>query len=71
MPTAAANGIEIAYDEVGDARSPVILLIMGLGTQLIAWPDDFCRMLAQRAFAWCALTTATSAFRQSLRRPPQ
>ena len=50
MPTAAANGIEIAYDEVGDARSPVILLIMGLGTQLIAWPDDFCRMLAQRGF---------------------
>lgn len=50
MPTVAANGIEIAYDEFGDAKAPVILLIMGLGTQMIAWPVPFCEALAARGF---------------------
>ena len=50
MPIVAANGISIAYDEVGDAKAPVILLIMGLGTQMIAWPETFCVALAQRGF---------------------
>lgn len=50
MPIVAANGIEVAYDEFGDAKAPVILLIMGLGTQMIAWPVPFCRALAARGF---------------------
>ena len=50
MPIVAANGIEIAYDEFGDAKAPVILLIMGLGTQMIAWPVPFCEALAARGF---------------------
>jgi pimeloyl-ACP methyl ester carboxylesterase len=50
MPIVAANGIDLCYDEVGDAKAPVILLIMGLGTQMIAWPDAFCFALAQRGF---------------------
>jgi hypothetical protein len=50
MPIVAANGIKIAYDEVGDAKAPVILLIMGLGTQMIAWPEAFCLAIAQRGF---------------------
>jgi pimeloyl-ACP methyl ester carboxylesterase len=50
MPIVAANGINLCYDEVGDANAPVILLIMGLGTQMIAWPDAFCLALAQRGF---------------------
>jgi pimeloyl-ACP methyl ester carboxylesterase len=50
MPTVAANGIEITYDEFGDAKAPVILLIMGLGTQMIAWPVPFCETLAARGF---------------------
>jgi pimeloyl-ACP methyl ester carboxylesterase len=45
-----ANGIELAYDEFGDSRDPVILLIMGLGTQMIAWPEEFCRGLAERGY---------------------
>jgi pimeloyl-ACP methyl ester carboxylesterase len=45
-----ANGIELAYDEFGDPENPVILLIMGLGTQMIAWPEDFCRGLAARGY---------------------
>jgi pimeloyl-ACP methyl ester carboxylesterase len=50
MPVVAANGIDIAYDEVGNPKTPAILLIMGLGTQMIAWPEAFCLALAQRGF---------------------
>ena len=45
-----ANGIEIAYETFGDPTNPPILLVMGLGTQMIAWPDDFCVGLAQRGY---------------------
>ena len=40
-----ANGIELCYQSLGDPGAPVILLIMGLGMQLIAWPDAFCACL--------------------------
>lgn len=50
MPIAKANGIEIAYEEFGDKRAPAILLIMGLGAQLMRWSDAFCRRLADAGF---------------------
>ncbi len=45
-----ANGIRLAYDEFGDSSAPVILLIMGLGTQMIAWSEEFCQDLAARGY---------------------
>tara|TARA_R110002049_G_scaffold56036_3_gene154865 strand:- start:378 stop:1262 length:885 start_codon:yes stop_codon:yes gene_type:complete len=45
-----ANGIRLAYDEFGQPDRPVILLIMGLGTQMIAWPEAFCHGLAMRGY---------------------
>ena len=45
-----ANGLKLAYDEFGDAANPTILLIMGLGTQMIAWPIAFCEGLADHGF---------------------
>ncbi|MEZ5573213.1 MAG: alpha/beta hydrolase [Halioglobus sp.] len=45
-----ANGIELVYEEFGDPEQPVILLIMGLGTQMIAWPEAFCHGLARRGY---------------------
>jgi pimeloyl-ACP methyl ester carboxylesterase len=45
-----ANGIRLAYEEFGDAGNPVILLIMGLGTQMIAWPEEFCEALAAQGY---------------------
>lgn len=45
-----ANGIELVYDTFGDAANPPMLLIMGLGAQMIAWHDDFCARLAGRGF---------------------
>lgn len=41
-----ANGIEIEYETFGSPDDPALLLIMGLGAQLIHWPDEFCRALA-------------------------
>jgi alpha-beta hydrolase superfamily lysophospholipase len=43
----AANGIELAYETFGDPGAPVVL-IMGLATQMIAWPDELCEGLARR-----------------------
>lgn len=43
---ADANGIEIAYETFGDPADPAILLVMGLGTQMLAWRDDMCTALA-------------------------
>ena len=50
MPVISANGIEIAYDDRGSQADPAILLIMGLATQMIAWPEAFCDDLAVRGF---------------------
>ena len=50
VPTVNANGMELYYEEVGASDAPVILLIMGLGTQMIAWPDDFVNGLADEGF---------------------
>ncbi len=47
---APANGIEIAYQEAGDPAGEPLLLIMGLATQMLAWDDEFCAMLAERGF---------------------
>jgi pimeloyl-ACP methyl ester carboxylesterase len=41
-----ANGIEIAYETFGDPGHPPVLMVMGLGTQMIAWPDEMCTALA-------------------------
>jgi pimeloyl-ACP methyl ester carboxylesterase len=47
---AKANGIEIAYQEVGDPDGEPLLLVMGLATQMLAWQEDFCVLLAERGF---------------------
>jgi len=51
MPRARlANGIELAYDAFGDPTSPPLVLIMGLGAQMILWEEDFCAELAAAGF---------------------
>ena len=47
---AAANGIELAYDEHGDPGGEPMLLIMGLATQMIYWDEDFCALLGERGY---------------------
>ncbi|GGK52643.1 alpha/beta hydrolase [Planomonospora parontospora subsp. parontospora] len=43
---ASANGIEIAYDTFGSPGGRPLLLIMGLGSQMIHWDEEFCTLLA-------------------------
>src|SRR5437773_4988416 len=50
MSRAAANGIELEYESFGDAAAPALLLIMGLGSQMILWPEELCRLLVARGF---------------------
>lgn len=45
-----ANGIEIEVDEQGPQDGPAVLLIMGLGMQLIGWPQDFVQPLVDAGF---------------------
>jgi pimeloyl-ACP methyl ester carboxylesterase len=47
---AQANGIELEYDTFGDDADPALLLVMGLGAQMVAWDGEFCRLLAGRGF---------------------
>ncbi|MFN2236179.1 MAG: alpha/beta fold hydrolase [Anaerolineales bacterium] len=46
----AANGIEIVYDTFGDSSAAPMLLVMGLGAQLIAWDEEFCEKLAASGY---------------------
>ncbi len=48
MPNVRANGIQIEYDTFGNPANEPLLLIMGLGSQMILWHEDFCGMLADR-----------------------
>ena len=47
---AQVGDLEICYETFGSADDPALLLVMGLGTQMIAWPVGFCRQLAERGF---------------------
>jgi pimeloyl-ACP methyl ester carboxylesterase len=42
--------IRLCYETFGDRGDPAVLLIMGLGTQMLAWHEDFCGELADRGF---------------------
>ena len=42
--------VELCYEPFGDPDRPTVLLVMGLGTQMIAWHADFCGELADRGF---------------------
>ena len=50
MTSVSANGVTIEYEAFGPPEAPAILLVMGLGMQLVAWPDSLCEGLAGRGF---------------------
>ncbi|WP_218938323.1 alpha/beta fold hydrolase [Modestobacter altitudinis] len=47
---APVGALDLCYDAFGDRGRSTLLLIMGLGQQLIHWPEDFCRQLAAEGF---------------------
>src|SRR5687767_12814703 len=44
------DGLTLCYETFGEPSDPALLLVMGLGTQMIAWQEDFCAQLAERGF---------------------
>jgi pimeloyl-ACP methyl ester carboxylesterase len=47
---APANGIELCFQEMGDPDGEPLILVMGLATQMLAWDEGFCELLAERGF---------------------
>jgi len=47
---ARVGELELAYETFGSAGDPALLLIMGLASQMLAWPDEFCTSLAAAGF---------------------
>jgi pimeloyl-ACP methyl ester carboxylesterase len=45
---ASVNGVELCYQEMGDPEGEPLLMVMGLATQMIAWDEELCAMLAER-----------------------
>ncbi|WP_218945586.1 esterase EstB [Acinetobacter sp. YH12136] len=44
------NGIELHVEIGGKTEDPPILLIMGLGAQMLYWPDFFCKSLIDQGY---------------------
>jgi pimeloyl-ACP methyl ester carboxylesterase len=42
--------VKLCYETFGDPADPAMLLIMGLGTQMVAWREEFCRALVDKGF---------------------
>ena len=47
---AEVGDVSLCYQEMGDAEGEPIVLVMGLGTQMIHWEDGFCGLLAREGF---------------------
>lgn len=47
---ARSNGIELCYDIFGADHAEPMVMIMGLGAQMIHWDDGLCERLATRGF---------------------
>ena len=50
MPAATVNDIVIEYETTGSANDEAMLLIIGLGAQLVYWPPAFLRAIADRGY---------------------
>lgn len=44
------SGITLAYDTFGDPGDPSLLLVMGLGMQMLGWDEGFCELLVERGY---------------------
>src|SRR6201999_4498289 len=46
--TAVSGDLKIYYEDMGDIDDPPVLLIMGLGAQLVLWRTTFCEKLVNQ-----------------------
>jgi pimeloyl-ACP methyl ester carboxylesterase len=45
-----ADDLEIYYEDLGNPGDPAVLLIMGLGAQLLLWRNGFCEKLVNQGY---------------------
>ncbi|HEX4723941.1 MAG TPA: alpha/beta hydrolase [Pseudonocardiaceae bacterium] len=50
MPQVEANGLRLEYDTFGNPNDTPLVLIMGLGAQMISWPVAFCQQYADQGY---------------------
>ena len=55
MPQTTANGIRLTYETFGPETGAPLLLICGLGMQMIRWPQGFLDALTARGFRVIAM----------------
>jgi pimeloyl-ACP methyl ester carboxylesterase len=67
---AQVGEIEICFETFGSPDDPALLLVMGLGTQMVAWPEGFCRQLAGRGFFVIRYDNRDSGRSTHMRRQP-
>jgi pimeloyl-ACP methyl ester carboxylesterase len=48
--TTVGTGIELCFERLGSPADPVVVLVAGLGRQLIGWDDAFCELLVDEGF---------------------
>src|SRR4051794_40256861 len=46
--SATSGDLKLYYEDMGDVDDPPVLLIMGLGAQLLLWRTAFCEQLANQ-----------------------
>jgi len=71
MPRTKANGIELEYETFGDPQNPTLLLVMGLGMQLLGWRRDLCEGFAARGFQVVRYDNRDSGLSDFLDQGPQ
>lgn len=68
----ARNGdVKIAYERFGPPDGEPLLLVMGLTFQMIWWPDEFCRQLAERGFAVARFDNRDAGLSTHFTSPPR
>lgn len=70
MARLAANGLQIEVESFGSAADPAVLLIMGLGMQLTAWPDPFCQALAAAGYRVVRFDNRDIGLSEGIEGPP-
>ncbi|MEL6519973.1 MAG: alpha/beta hydrolase [Pseudomonadota bacterium] len=50
MPNARVGELDLCYETFGDQADPAIILIMGVGCQMILWPESLCEGLADKGY---------------------
>jgi pimeloyl-ACP methyl ester carboxylesterase len=67
---ARVGEVELAWDELGDPDGEPMLMVMGLGAQLIHWDKRFCELLGERGFRVIRFDNRDSGHSSRLKGPP-